>query len=56
MTYNFDPDRWLANEQAALEQRRERGELTAEEFTRAWDELLDQYEKHCDRVNIRTEY
>lgn len=56
MSYNFDPDRWLENEQAALETRRRRGELTEAEFRQAWDALLDEYQKHCDRVNIRTEY
>lgn len=56
MTYNFDPDRWLENEQAALEEQRRRGELTEAEFKAAWDALLDEYEKHCDRVNIRTDY
>jgi hypothetical protein len=56
MTYNFDPDRWLENEQAALEARRALGELTQDEFDHAWNELLDEYQKHCDRVNIRTEY
>jgi len=56
MTYNFDPDRWLENEQYALELRRKRGELTDEEFKQAWDALLDEYEAHCDRVNIRTDY
>jgi hypothetical protein len=56
MTYNFDPDRWLENEQAALEARLKRGELTEDEFKQAWNALLDEYEAHCDRVNIRTEY
>jgi hypothetical protein len=56
VTYNFDPDRWLDNEQASLEARRARGELTDDEFKRAWDALLDEYERHCDRVNIRADY
>jgi hypothetical protein len=56
MTYNFDPDRWLENEQHALETRHQRGEISDEEFQQAWDALLDEYQKHCDRVSIRTDY
>lgn len=47
MTYNFDPDRWLETHQAAVEARRDRGEiddagLAAElaELDRRYDEMV----------------
>jgi hypothetical protein len=30
VTYNFDPDKWLENEQLRIEMRRRNGELTAD--------------------------
>ncbi|MGD8369485.1 MAG: hypothetical protein PVG78_17745 [Desulfobacterales bacterium] len=51
MTYNFDPDRWYDNERAAVESRRNAGELTAEQFQQALDELDRRYEEMLDRLD-----
>jgi hypothetical protein len=39
MTYNFDPDRWLEANRAALEARRDRGEIDAAELESGLVEL-----------------
>jgi hypothetical protein len=35
MTYNFDPERWFEREQTVLEMKRQRGDLSEEEFAAA---------------------
>jgi hypothetical protein len=51
MTYNFDAERWYDNERAVLENRRKAGELTAEQFQEALDELDRRYEEMLDRLD-----
>ena len=51
MTYNFDPERWYANEYSALELLREKGDLTGSEFEKACIDLLDRYEKMISRLD-----
>jgi 2-oxoglutarate ferredoxin oxidoreductase subunit gamma len=51
MTYNFDPDRWYANERAALDAERRAGTLSAERYEAALDDLerrLDEMQKRLD--------
>jgi hypothetical protein len=45
MTYNFDPDRWLEANRAALEARRDRGEIDAAELESGLVELDRRYEE-----------
>lgn len=51
MTYNFDPDRWLAAHRAALEARRDRGELDLAEFEAALAELEARHEDLVRRID-----
>jgi len=51
MTYNFDPDRWYESHHAALEVRRERGELDEREFVAALQDLERRYEEMLDRLD-----
>lgn len=51
VTYNFDPDRWYENQRAALEARRERGELDEETFRVALEELDRKYEAMIERLD-----
>ena len=51
MTYNFDPDRWHDNQRAALEARRQRGELSAEEYAAALEEVDRRYEEMLERLD-----
>lgn len=51
MTYNFDPDRWLEAHRAALEARRDRGELDEAAFSSACTELDRRYEELVARLD-----
>jgi hypothetical protein len=51
MTYNFDPDRWLESHRAALERRRDRGELDQLEFAAELQDLERRYEEMLDRLD-----
>ena len=51
MTYNFDPDRWLETHQAALEARRDRGEIDAAEFAVELAELDRRYDEMVMRLD-----
>ena len=51
MTYNFDPDRWLEAHRAALEARRDRGELDEAAFSSACAELERRYEALVARLD-----
>ena len=51
MTYNFDPDRWYESHRAALEGRRERGELDEGEYTEELQDLERRYEEMLDRLD-----
>jgi hypothetical protein len=49
MTYNFDPDRWLEDQQRLLEMRRARGELGED----AYQEALRDVERRHDALVAR---
>ena len=51
MTYNFDPDDWLAARLAGLEDRRRRGDLTLEEYQLARADLERRYEEMVERLD-----
>jgi hypothetical protein len=51
MTYNFDPDRWYANEMAYLEDQRRRGKLDRDRFEKACIDLDRRYEEMCQRLD-----
>lgn len=51
MTYNFDPERWHEAHLAALEARRERGELDAAAFEAERAELARRYEDLVERLD-----
>jgi hypothetical protein len=51
MTYNFDPERWYENNLAALEARKERGELDEEAFAAAVEKLEKEYERMLERLD-----
>jgi hypothetical protein len=51
MTYNFDPDRWLEANRAALEARRQRGEIDDEEYEIELRELDRRYEDMITRLD-----
>jgi 2-oxoglutarate ferredoxin oxidoreductase subunit gamma len=51
MTYNFDPERWYANERAALEAECRSGRLSAERYEAALEDLdrrLDEIQRRLD--------
>ena len=51
MTYNFDPDRWLESHLAALEARKERGEIDDTTFEAERLELDRRHEEMVARLN-----
>lgn len=51
MTYNFDPDRWLDNELAALDADLVAGRLGQAEYDRLKDERMARYEAMLDRLD-----
>lgn len=51
MTYNFDPDTWLATHRAALVARRDRGELDDVGLEAALEELERRYEDMLARLD-----
>jgi hypothetical protein len=51
MTYNFDPDRWFEAHRAALEARRERGEISVEEHARLLEDLDRRYDEMVARLD-----
>jgi phage shock protein A len=51
VTYNFDADKWYANQRAALERQRDTGSLGAEAFARALAELDARYEELVSRLD-----
>ena len=51
MTYNFDPERWYANERAALEAERRSGNWSADRYEAALEDLdrrLDEMQRRLD--------
>lgn len=51
MTYNFDPEKWYANQRAALERQRDEGSLDGEAFARALTELDARFEELIGRLD-----
>lgn len=51
MTYNLDPDRWLADHTRALEAERYRGELTDAAFREALADLERRYDALVARLD-----
>jgi len=51
MTYNFDPDRWLDNELAALELELKAGRLDESDVERLKDALMDRYDEMVTRLD-----
>jgi hypothetical protein len=56
MTYNFDPERWFAIEEAAIEERRRKGELDGAAYAAAIDDLVRRYEEMLVRLDIKYDY
>ena len=51
MTYNFDPDRWLDNELAALELELKSGRMDESDVERRKDALMDRYDEMVSRLD-----
>ena len=51
MTYNFDPDRWLDNELAALDAAFNAGKLNAPEYEKQKDTLMERYDDMVARLD-----
>ena len=51
MTYNFDPDRWLDNELAALEFELKAGLLTEPDYEGRKDSVIDRYDEIVARLD-----
>jgi len=51
MTYNFDPDRWLDNELAALELEFKTGRLDESDVERQKDALMNRYDEMVSRLD-----
>ena len=51
MTYNFDPDRWLDNELAALDIALKIGKLSASDYDRQKDALMERYDAMIARLD-----
>jgi hypothetical protein len=51
MTYNFDPDRWYANERAALEERRRLEAWNEADYEAALEDLGRRYDEMVRRLD-----
>ncbi len=51
MTYNFDPDRWLDNQLAALEFEFKAGRLDQPDYDKCTDTLMDRYDDMVARLD-----
>lgn len=51
MTYNFDPDRWYANERGFLERRRREEGWSEAEFDAALADLERRYNQLVERLD-----
>jgi len=56
MTYNFDPERWFEIEEAAIEDRRRKGELDGAAYDAAMQDLIRRYEEMLARLDIKCDY
>ena len=51
VTYNFDPDHWYEMQQAVLDERHRRGELTTSELEERRLELEQRYHEMIERLD-----
>jgi hypothetical protein len=51
MTYNFDPDRWYESNRAALDGRRDRGELDEQTYGTELADLDRRYDDMLERLD-----
>jgi hypothetical protein len=51
MTYNFDPDKWLENEIAFLENSYKSGNISEPEYEASLEELGKRHEEMWRRLN-----
>ena len=51
MTYNFDADRWYANERAALKAQFEAGRWSREAYEKKLEALEQRYERMVERLD-----
>ncbi len=51
MTYNFDPERWLDNELAALELELKSGRVDESDAEKQTDSLMDRYDEMVSRLD-----
>ncbi|GAB6909425.1 hypothetical protein JCM12296A_52690 [Desulfosarcina cetonica] len=51
MTYNFDPDRWLDNELAALDHARCQQKMTDAEYENRHAALMARYDAMLERLD-----
>ena len=51
MTYNFDPDKWLENEIAFLENSLKSGKISDQEYEAALEELNKRHEEMWNRLD-----
>ena len=51
MTYNFDPDRWLAMHRELLEERRRRGDIDEDGYGAALRELERRHEAMVEKLD-----
>jgi hypothetical protein len=51
MTYNFDPDRWYANERAVLQERRRAEAWSDADYEAALEDLERRYDEMVRRLD-----
>ena len=51
MTYNFDPERWYANEREALDRAHRNGELDREAYESELDRLQERLDAMWERLD-----
>lgn len=51
MTYNFDPDRWYADERAILDSRYKAGQMNARQYNAAVSDLDRRYDEMLTRLD-----
>jgi len=51
MTYNFDPDRWYADEHAILEHQLQHGHISREQFEQQVEALTQKYDDMVKRLD-----
>lgn len=51
MTYNFDPDRWLDNELAALAHEFQSGHIDEIAYEKQREALMQRYDEMSDRLD-----